>query len=323
MPYLSVQGIKGEDRWRRPLREGERVVLGRAPNTWQMPWERFLSGEHIELVWQAGLLQGHKLPGARNPIYLAGRSVEEFVLRPGDHFVVGETIVTVIQDETRAIEQGPEPLQMRAFATEELRRIRFGDAPHKLDVLTRLPNVISGATSDTELFVRLVDMLLTGIARADVVGLIEIPPEGPPDTPVTILHWDHRRSAAGDFRPSQRLVLEAVCRRQQSVLHVWMGNSAREGSDYTQLGDFDWAFCTPIQGDACRGWGIYVAGRQPTNLTTPLVDSRGDAGGVEVHRTGGGDSPVPAAGTATGAAADEPRALLLACRHPGPGRQRS
>ena len=185
MPYLSVQGIRAADRWRRPLREGERVVLGRAPNTWQMPWEPFLSHEHIELVWQADILKGQKLPGARNPIYLAGRAVEEFVLRPGDHFVIGETIVTVTQDDKRAIEQAPEPLQMRAFAAEELLRIRFGDAPHKLDVLTRLPNVISGATSDAELFVRLVDMLLTGIARADVVGLIEVPQVGPPETPVT------------------------------------------------------------------------------------------------------------------------------------------
>jgi adenylate cyclase len=273
MPYLSVQGIKGEDRSRRPLCEGERVVLGRAPNTWQIPWERFLSGEHVELVWQAGVLKGRKLPGARNPIYLAGRSVEEFELRLGDHFVVGETIVTVTPDDKQAIEQAPEPLQMRAFAAEELLRIRFGDAPHKLDVLTRLPKVISGATSDPELFVRLVDMLLTGIARADVVGLIEVPPEAPPETPVKILHWDRRRSADGEFRPSQRLVVDAVCRRQQSVLHVWIAESGRGSSDYTQLGDFDWAFCTPVQGDACRGWGFYVAGRQPPNLTTPLVDS--------------------------------------------------
>jgi adenylate cyclase len=273
MPYLSVQGIKGEDRWRRPLREGERVVLGRAPNTWQMPWERFLSAEHIELVWQAGTLKGRKLPAARNPIYLAGRSVEEFELRPGDHCVVGETIVTVTQDDKPALEPAPEPLQMRAFAADELVRIRFGDAPHKLDVLTRLPKVISGATSDTELFVRLVDMLLTGIARADAVGLIEVSPEATPETPVKILHWDRRRSGEGDFRPSQRLVHDAVSRRQQSVLHVWIADSGREGSDYTQQGDFDWAFCTPVQGDACRGWGIYVAGRQPPSSTAPLVDS--------------------------------------------------
>jgi adenylate cyclase len=273
MAHLSVQGIKGEDRWRRPLREGERVVLGRAPDAWQMPWERFLSAEHVELVWQAGILKGRKLPRAHNPIYLAGRPVEEFELRPGDYFVVGETIVVVTEDEKRPLEQAPEPFQMRAFAAEELLRIRFGDAPHKLDVLTRLPNVISGATSDTELFVRLVDMLLTGIARADVVGLIEVTQDGPPDSPVTILHWDGRRSADGEFRPSKRLVFEAVCRRQQSVLHVWAENNSPQAGDYTQMGEFGWAFCTPVTGDARSGLGIYVAGRQAPNLNAPLADS--------------------------------------------------
>jgi adenylate cyclase len=247
-----------------------------------MPWEQFLSAEHVELIWQAGILRGRKLPYGRNPIYLAGQPVEEFVLRPGEHFVVGQTIVTLTEfgqtlvgpsdNDQRASEQGPEPLQMRAFAAEELQHIRFGDAPHKLDVLTRLPNVISGATSDTDLFVRLIDMLLTGIARADVVGLLELPQDAPPDTPTRILHWDRRRSAHGDFRPSQRLVHEAVCRRQQSVLQVWQADSNR-GSDYTQQADFDWAFCTPIQGDACRGWGIYVAGREPPSLTERLVES--------------------------------------------------
>jgi adenylate cyclase len=238
-----------------------------------MPWERFLSAKHIELIWQQGELRGRKLPGARNPVFMAGRPVETFVVRPGDHFVVGETIVTVIQEEHRAIETAPEPLQTRAYAAEELLRIRFSDAPHKLDVLTRLPKVISGATSDTELYARLVDMLLTGIARADAVGLIEVPQESASETPVKILHWDRRRSTDGDFRPSQRLVIEAVCRRQQSVLQVWLADSGRADSEYTQQADFDWAFCTPVQGDACRGWGIYVAGRQPTNLDARLVDS--------------------------------------------------
>jgi adenylate cyclase len=116
-------------------------------------------------------------------------------------------------------------------------------------------------------------MILTGISRADVVGLIEVPDDASTETPGRVLHWDRRRSAEGDFRPSQRLVHEAVCRRQQSVLQVWLADSGRGASEYTQQADFDWAFCTPIQGDACRGWGIYVTGRQPSNLTGPLVDS--------------------------------------------------
>ena len=33
----------------------------------------------------------------------------------------------------------------------------------------------------------------------------------------------------------------------------------------------DWAFCTPVGGKACQGWGIYVAGRfTEDRSTTPL-----------------------------------------------------
>src|SRR5437016_9054624 len=132
MPHLSVQGTNAAERWRRLLREGERVVLGRAPHTWQIPWERFLSSEHIELVWQGGLLKVRRLPEARNPVFCHGRAAEDFQIRPGDHFVIGETVVTVTLDEERTVEQAPEPIQMHAFGAEELKRIRYGDAPHKL-----------------------------------------------------------------------------------------------------------------------------------------------------------------------------------------------
>jgi adenylate cyclase len=237
------------------------VVLGRAAHVWQVPWEAYLSGEHAELVWRAGGLNVCKLPGAKNPVFFHGRPADDFVLRPGDHFVVGKTIFTVTLDEERTVELVTEPIQMRAFQSGELQRIRFGDAPHKLDVLARLPKVISGATSDTDLFVRLVDMVLTGIARADVVGFIDLPPDAPADTPATILHWDRRRACDGDFRPSQRLVAEAIGRRQQSVLQVWLADAGRNSTDFTQQGGLDWAFCTPVRGDACRGWGIYVGGQ--------------------------------------------------------------
>lgn len=275
MPHLSVQGGNGNERWRRPLREGDRVVLGRAAHVWQIPWEPFISGEHVELVWRSGSLQVRKLPGARNPIYFHGRPVEELLLRPGDHFVVGQTVVTVTLDEDRTVELVTEPIQMRAFQSGELQRIRFGDAPHKLDVLARLPNVIAGATSDTDLFVRIVDMVLTGIARADVVALIEMPAECSAETPAGVLHWDWRRAGGGEFRPSQRLIAEAVGRRQQSVLQVWLADNGRTSSEFTQQGGFDWAFCTPVSGDACRGWGIYVAGQLhgPSSLNTTLAET--------------------------------------------------
>jgi adenylate cyclase len=54
------------------------------------------------------------------------------------------------------------------------------------------------------------------------------------------------------------LIQEAV-RRGESVLHVWNVRGAIQA--FTEADNYDWAFCTPVPGDACRGFGIYLAGR--------------------------------------------------------------
>src|SRR5262249_21321313 len=42
---------------------------------------------------------------------------------------------------------------------------------------------------------------------------------------------------------------------------------------FTMQGGFDWAFCTPVPGEACTAWGLYVAGRfggaEPATLLAP------------------------------------------------------
>jgi adenylate cyclase len=76
-----------------------------------------------------------------------------------------------------------------------------------------------------------------------------------------VLHWDRRRSSEGTFRPSRKLVVDAVRRQRQSVVYMWSGGSA-DGSILSSLQTegSDWAFCTPVRGAACKGWAVYVAG---------------------------------------------------------------
>ncbi len=100
----------------------------------------------------------------------------------------------------------------------ELDRLAFRDAPHRLDVLSKLPDVISSAADDPDLFARLCDMLLAGIRRADAVALV---------TPEKVLHWDRRFAGEGEFVPSHRLIVEAVEKQKQTVLHVWSSRTSQ------------------------------------------------------------------------------------------------
>jgi adenylate cyclase len=82
---------------------------------------------------------------------------------------------------------------------------------------------------------------------------------------VRVLQWDRRRDAAGRFQPSQRLILESL-RRGESVLHVWNDLGSADQT-FTLTENLDWAFCTPVPGEACRDWALYVAGSSaPTHL---------------------------------------------------------
>ncbi len=290
---LLAQGPNPADGWRRALPHDSPVVLGRDSETWAAPWEPFLARRHAELTVRGGKLKVRKLAAAANPVFHAGRPDDQFELIPGGSFVIGHTTFT-FTDATREPTSSSDDrplLDARAVGHHELDRLAFRDAPHRLDVLSKLPDVISSATDDADLFARLVDMLLAGIRRADAVAVVSLPPSDEGDGRMTVLHWDRRLSGEGDFEPSKRLVAAAVAEQKQTVLHVWGVTQPGASMDdpFTLQGRFDWAFCTPVVGadpghDADHpglphppsedhGWGLYVAGRfngaAPATLLAP------------------------------------------------------
>lgn len=285
MADLIAQGDQPPKRWRRSLPAGERVLLGRASAPWAVPWDPHISRQHAELLWDGQKLEVRQRSGVRNPIFFQGREAAEFTMRPGEHFVIGRTTFTLVDQRVTVSADAPQPVQQQAYSPHFLRQIRFRDPDHRIEVLSRLPEAISGAASPGELCVRLVSMLLAGLPRADAAAVAAVTPCGHPDPQshsgseeppgmVRLLHWDQRLLGEKDFQPSQRLILEAV-RTGQSVLHVWEASAGGPAGPFTARGRFDWAFCTPVPGEICRGWCLYVAGR--FHAETPAMPVSSDA----------------------------------------------
>ncbi|MCH7990146.1 MAG: adenylate/guanylate cyclase domain-containing protein [Planctomycetes bacterium] len=67
------------------------------------------------------------------------------------------------------------------------------------------------------------------------------------------------------FRPSYRLI-RAALEKGESQLHIWNDQDGTENV-YTLSGDFNWAFCIPIQAEACQNWCLYVTGLLKGTLT--------------------------------------------------------
>ncbi len=259
MPHLVAQGSQPGHRWREELPPGQRLVLGRGAVDLSVPWDEHISREHCELYWQDGRLELRRRPSARNPVFCDGREVDIALLRPGQHFVIGGTDFTLSDDAVNVSQRSDRPLEERTFSARALEQVRFHDADQRIEVLSRLPEVIAGSTTDRELCSRLTNMLLAGIRRADAVALVEHTSGESPRGEVRVLYWDQRLDGQTEFAPSQKLIFEAVSKRQ-SVLHLWTRVSD-ELARYTISSSFDWAFATPVLSPSCEGWAIYVAGR--------------------------------------------------------------
>jgi len=273
MAELMVRGESESQLQRRTLPLREPIILGRDAAFWTIPWERWLSRKHLELNWDGESLNVVKLPEAVNPIFFRGEPTTSFTMRRGDCFVVGRTTFTLNIDGTSLPTPTPDNSQLLnsfSVSAEDLRQVPFRDAPHRLDVLGHLTKVIFSALNDAEMFSQATNLLLEGIRRADAIALVAIDGES---SKVRIIHADRRLISEDEFRPSRRLIDEAVTRQKKSVIHVWSDAKQETSQQFTLQGNFDWAFCTPLRGDASKGMGIYVTGRltesEPSSILAP------------------------------------------------------
>jgi len=277
---LIAEGAKPQDRWRRKLPEGQRLLVGRAAGIWSVPWDDHVSRRHAELQFAGGRLSVERLPNALNPIFVRGVERDRFEVKPGDHFVIGKTRFSLTDDRAEVSLVVPRPVREQAFSSQYLHHVQFRDADQRIEVLSRLPDVISGSASDSELYVRLVNLLLVGLARAAAVALVEVDTKADVGSPVQVLHWD-RRFSGGSFQPSQRLILRAM-KRGQSMLHVWgAGEGEASITALTVDEHFDWAFCVPTRAAGSGTLAIYVAGtfdneHGPTPTPSDPADLRDD-----------------------------------------------
>jgi len=281
MAVLIAQGRRFEDRWRRLIPPDEPCRLGRAAPHFRCPWDDRISREHVQLQASGTTLKVEKLPAATNPVFYRGEVKDKFYLKPGEHFVIGSTTFTLLIDAAQVTLEAPNPTRQKSFSPEFLQRFQFRDAEQRIEVLNRLPDVISSSSNEEDLLNRIANTLLAGMPAAVKVGFVCSRPSavslekaesesGLDQDTISIIHWDQREAASGDFQPSGTLIRQAVS-NQQTILHQWQASDS-ERSEFTMDRHSDWAFVCPIHSSATSGWAIYVAGRQRGSNTSIPTD---------------------------------------------------
>lgn len=275
---LSVTGRDNSQRIRHSLPEGEVVRIGRAPNSGiKIPWDNKISREHADLFWDGDRLHIKCVEAARNPVIYnsqLGRTLSVFC---GERFMIGATMFAVLQPgaDDDGPDEEPEPefepntaadVIEQSFSSQQLNKVAFGNTEKQMELLAGLPEMISSSESDEDLAVRLARLLLKALPAADGVAVAhfddaELPgPGAPPDAmpKPLMMRVETRPGYEGRFRPSRRLILTTLT-TQHNAIHVWGGDSM--GAEFTISEGLGWAFSTPIRGESCRGWCLYVSGK--------------------------------------------------------------
>jgi adenylate cyclase len=251
MPDLIAQGPQPSQRWRKSLVEQERLVIGRTTGTWATGWDAHISRQHVAVCWSQGKLRVTTFPQAHNPVYVRGTAVTDFDMVPGEHFVIGSTTFSLVDERARVSLHDSRPVTEQTFARHELRRQAFHRPDERIAALARLPDIIATSATVDELHSRLMNVLLTGLASASAVALVRAMAA----EPIEVLQWDRRSLVQVEFAASAALVRQAVD-SQESVVHFWpQGNNHLAATPGAE-----WAFCTPLTGRACAGQALYVTG---------------------------------------------------------------
>lgn len=263
MPDLIAQGPSSQDRWRRELpasTSGLDVLVGRSGADWNVPWDSMISRAHVRLTPTGDdRVDVLCMTTARNGVFHRGKQVSRFTLVPGDHFVIGKTTFTLANRPGATDSSNAGDMTEHAYDLTALRRRHFRDAGSRIELLSRLPDLITSSGSDQELLVRVTSMLLQATPSAAAVAIVSVVQAANSPSLVEVLHYDNRIPETDGPPVSSRLVRSAVDKRE-SILQLWAAERS-DGPAFTASEDADWAFCVPLRSDACPGWALYVTGQ--------------------------------------------------------------
>ncbi|HCS54431.1 adenylate/guanylate cyclase domain-containing protein [Rubinisphaera sp.] len=286
---VTISSETGTADFQKELSEGESVTVGRASECdWVIDWDTTISRKHAIFKMEKGQFVANLVPQARNPILYNDLKLRDISLNPGQSFRIGYSKIQIerkksaLQTITKTIEYEPlfserSSSESQSFSSLDLKQIPFSHSERQLEMLSRLPEIISTSQSDDEFGERISNMLLQAMPKSTAVAVAKFDVTAlPPDETMIdqfpkpeILRVIHRKNYPGRFIPSRRVILQAL-RQNSSVVHVL--EDENDAGEVTMSDGLNWAFCSPIGGESSRGWCLYVAGQGTETRKTFITE---------------------------------------------------
>ena len=206
---------------------------------------KFISRRHAEVKLEGGKLRVRRLPEAANPVFHAGAPKDEFLLEPGEIFVIGQIRFRFVAETAEAPAPAPDttPADERVMPTDEVYAV--SDRMRLKDLL-ELPEILRGKERN-DFYTHIAGMLrlAAGASWAAVVNRDR-----------QILGRDTARDDAG-IKLSHSLMNKALAEQPKPIFHSWR----RQGKFQATMAEgVDWAVCAAVEMSGGEPIFFYVAG---------------------------------------------------------------
>ena len=99
MAHLVAEGPEPGQGWCREFPAGQAVRIGRSPEPgWDVGWDRQISRDHAELLFDNDRLAVRQFDAARNPIHFDGQPTQACQLHFGESFRIGKTVFRLVEE---------------------------------------------------------------------------------------------------------------------------------------------------------------------------------------------------------------------------------
>jgi len=236
------------------------VTVGRRtaddpPDKLSIPFDPYLSRTHFTIAWGGASAKVSKHPSARRPIYRAGSPIDDFILAPGEFFVLGNTRCTLLVEEGSVGDH-----VVSVITDEQVEHAKRDRAELCLRALTALQPILAARPSVADFLKRIPPLILEILPASHTALVLRLNVAGPSKDVESIDILARSSRAGDDAAPLPSRTMAAIAMRSSKPeAYTWCSAPGAAGSPTACLG-VGWAVCAPVKVSEREHYALYAMG---------------------------------------------------------------
>ncbi len=269
---LYARSLESDQQRTIPLVAQQQWLIGRSSSAdVSIPWDRFISRQHLQLTLSEQDVTLECLPNARNRILYQSKSVVRCRIFSGEEFLVGSTLFQIVQHVQ--INHETIPAEEVHFHPDDLKSHDDVGADKRLELLSSLPELLKRSPHEDNFITTIFELLSEGVPDAEGILILQQVDQSFENSGVELVkHFSRLELPAPQI--SQRLWNRSIIQQRGAALHLWgledsdsSFEDSNNSAEFTASPHYNWAYCVPVELPEGNNSGVYVYGQYERTIS--------------------------------------------------------